>query len=241
MLKVHSYETFATQDGPGIRLVIFLQGCNFKCKYCQNPDAISSEWGIFYTKEEIFSLAEKEKEYFWEKGGVTFSWGNPLFQAKELVEVLKYLKEKKIHTCLDTNGFYLTDEVKECIEYADFLLPDLKQIDSVKHQNLTGVPNEMPLEFIKYIDQKKKKYWIRYVVLPWYTDDEKDLEKVWIFLQGLSSFQRIDLLPYHNLGKSKREKLWREYPLWDKKACTPQEIQRVKEILSKYIAKDCIK
>lgn len=235
MLKVHSYETFATQDGPGIRLVIFLQWCNFRCQYCQNPDTISWEGGTYYSKEDIFSIIEKEKAYFWDKWGVTFSWGNPLLQAKGLKEVLKYLKEKGIHTCIDTNGFYLTDDVKECIDYADFFLPDLKQIDSQKHKNLTGITNEMPLEFIKYIDKEGKNYWIRYVIVPGYTDDEKDLEKVWLFLKSLSHFQQIDLLPYHNLGKFKREKLWREYPLWEKKACTTQEAERVKTILSKYV------
>ena len=195
MLRIHSYETFATQDGPWIRIVFFLQGCNFRCQYCQNPDAISLEGGKYYSKEEIFAIAEKEKEYFWKEGGITFSWGNPLVQAGELAEVLKYLKEKKIHTCIDTNGFYLTDEVKTCIKYADFILPDLKQIDSQKHQNLTGTPNEMPLEFIKYIDQEKKNYWIRYVVVPGYTDDEKDLKNSDSFSSDYQIFKESSSSP----------------------------------------------
>jgi len=145
--------------------------------------------------EEIFAIAEKEKEYFWKEGGITFSWGNPLVQAGELAEVLKYLKEKKIHTCIDTNGFYLTDEVKTCIKYADFILPDLKQIDSQKHQNLTGTPNEMPLEFIKYIDQEKKNYWIRYVVVPGYTDDEKDLKNSDSFSSDYQIFKESSSSP----------------------------------------------
>lgn len=241
MLNVHSYETFATQDGPGIRLVFFLQGCNFRCKYCQNPDAIALEGGKQYSKEDILKIAEKEKAYFWEKGGITFSGGNPLVQAKELKEVLHYLKENKIHTCIDTNGFFLTTDVKECIEYADFFLPDIKQMDNEKHKDLTGSSNEMPLEFIKYLDEQQKNYRIRYVVLPWYTNGEKEIKELWVFLQFLSHFQRIDLLPYHNLGRHKRTELGREYPLWDQKACPPQEIEKVKEILSAYIDPTTIK
>lgn len=240
MLKIHSYETFATQDGPGIRVVFFLQWCNFHCKYCQNPDTISSAWGEEYSQEKIFSIIEKEKVYFWEKGGVTFSWWNPLLQAKDLAEVLQFLRKQEIHTCIDTNGFPLTDEVKKCIEYADFFLPDLKQIDDKKHQLLTWMSNQMPLDFIRYLDEQKKNYWIRYVVLPWYTDDEKDLEKVWLFLQSLSSFQRIELLPYHTLWKFKRDQLWWKYPLEGKASCTPEELLRVKNLLSQYVEKDKI-
>lgn len=235
MLRVHSYETFATQDGPWIRIVFFLQWCNFRCLYCQNPDIAFINQGKDYSKEEIFQLIEREKVYFWNEWWVTFSGGNPLCQAKELKEVLKFLKEKQIHTCIDTNGFSLTDDVKACIELADLVLPDLKQIDNQKHQELTWNTNTMPLQFIQYLDQQAKNYRIRYVVLPWYTDQKEDLEKVWLFLQNLKHFQRIELLPYHTLGKKKWEALWMSYPLEHVNPCTPEEVSLVQNILKKYV------
>lgn len=199
MLKVHSYETFATQDGPGIRLVIFLQGCMFRCMYCQNPDTIPVGEGKEMSAEDVLQLAIKQKEYFGDTGGVTFSGGEPLMQAKELAPVLKLLQENGFHTCLDTNGYLLTDDVKECLKYADHVLPDLKQLNPEKHQKLTGLDNEHPMNFVKYLDEQEKTYRIRYVVVPEYTNQEADVRKLGEFLQTLPNFQRIELLPYHNL------------------------------------------
>jgi pyruvate formate lyase activating enzyme len=149
MLHVHSYETFATQDGPGIRLVIFLQGCMFHCQYCQNPDTIPLPSGLplsgempegqrgLMSAEDILALAMKQKEYFGDTGGVTFSGGEPLLQAKQLAPVLKLLQENGFHTCIDTNAYLLNDDVKECLTYTNHVLPDLKQANPEKHKTLT--------------------------------------------------------------------------------------------------------
>ncbi len=138
---------------------------------------------------------------------MTFSGGEPLLQAKALVPVLKLLQEHGITTCLDTNASLLTDDVKECLRYTDFVLPDIKHINAEAHKKLTEQDNQTPLAFIRYLDTENKKYWIRYVVVPGYTDGEEDIRRLGEFLTTLTSFQSIELLPFHNLGKHKRDQL----------------------------------
>ena len=235
MLNYHSYETFSTQDGPGIRLVFFLQWCPYRCLYCQNPDTISTDKNKKISAEEILKLVYKEKEYFWRDWWVTFSWWECLLQVKELIPVLKLLKENWINTCLDTNGFLLNDDVKEALKYTDHILPDIKWITPQLHEKITWTSQINSLEFIRYIDKQWMNYWIRYVVVPWLTDNEVDIKKVWGFIQSLKNFQKINLLPYHTMALSKRKKLWRTYPLEWTPAATTTDIKKVKEILSQYI------
>lgn len=235
MLNYHSYETFSTQDWPWIRLVIFLQWCPFRCLYCQNPDTISTDLNKQISTEEILQLAEKQREYFWKKWWITFSWWECLLQVKELTPVLKTLKENWFNTCLDTNGFRLDDEVKELLKYTDHVLPDIKTINPGLHKKLTWMENQTSLDFIRYIDEEWKNYRIRYVVVPGLTDKEEDLKNLWLFLKNLKNFQRLDLLPYHTLALHKREKLGRDYPLKSTPTAKFNDTERVKEILSKYI------
>ena len=234
MLNYHSYETFSTQDWPWIRMVFFLQWCPFRCLYCQNPDTISTDKNKRISKEKILRLVYKEKDYL-KDGWVTFSGWECLYQAKELIPVLKLLKDNWFHTCLDTNGFLLNDDVKELLRYTDHVLPDIKALDIEKHKKITWAWHLNSLEFIRYIDEQWMNYWIRYVVVPWLTDDEVDIKKLWEFIQSLQNFQKINLLPYHTMALSKWEQLWWEYPLKWVPAATNDDIQRVKEILSKYV------
>ena len=235
MLNYHSYETFSTQDWPWIRMVFFLQWCPFRCLYCQNPDTISIEKNKSISKEKILRLAFKEKIYFWNDGWVTFSWWECLFQIKELIPVLKVLKENWINTCLDTNGFLLNDDVKEALKYVDHVLPDIKWITSALHKKMTWSPDLTPLEFIRYIDKQWMNYRIRYVVVPWFTDNEPDIRKLWEFIKSLQNFQKINLLKYHTMALDKRKKLWWDYPLYDVPAANDKDIQKVKTILANYI------
>ncbi len=236
MLNVHSIETFATQDGPGIRLVLFLQGCMFRCKYCHNPDTIplendkAKQRGI----EEILEQANKQKEYFGAKWGITFSGGEPLIQAQALLPIVKALKAEGFHICIDTNGFWQTPEAREVLQLADLILPDLKHINPEKHLQLVGQSNENTLKTLDYLDEIQKPYWLRYVLVPWYTDDENDLHELGNYLQTRTAMERLELLPYHNLGKSKRDKLWWTYPLEGVHAATIQDLERAKTILSSY-------
>ena len=239
MLNYHSYETFSTQDWPWIRMVFFLQGCPFRCLYCQNPDTISTDKNKHISKEKILKLVYKEREYI-KDWWVTFSWWECLLQVKELIPVLKLLKENWFHTCLDTNGFLLNDDVKEALKYTDHVLPDIKWITPQLHEKVTWTSNMTSLDFIRYIDEQWMNYWIRYVVVPWLTNNEVDIRKVWEFIQSLKNFQRINLLKYHTMAVSKREELWREYPLKWVPAAWDEDIQKVKKILSKYIDKNLI-
>jgi len=240
MLNYHSYETFSTQDWPWIRMVFFLQGCPFRCLYCQNPDTITTDENKQISKEKILKLAYKEKEYLWKNWGVTFSWWECLLQVKELIPVLKLLKENWFNTCLDTNWFILNDDVKQALKYTDHVLPDIKWITPQLHEKITWTSNINSLNFIRYIDEQWMNYWIRYVVVPWLTDNESDIKKLWEFIQSLKNFQKINLLKYHTMAISKWEKLWREYPLKDVPAAWDKDIQKVKNILKEYINENTI-
>ena len=240
MLNYHSYETFSTQDGPGIRLVFFLQWCPYRCLYCQNPDTISTDKNKEISAEDILKIATKEKEYFWKKWWITFSWWECLLQTKELIPVLKLLKKNWFNTCLDTNWFLLDEEVKELLKYTDHVLPDIKWITTQLHKKITWTSKIASLDFIRYIDEQWMNYWIRYVVVPWLTDNENDIKKLWEYIQTLKNFQKINLLPYHTMALSKRERLWRKYPLQWISAATKDDTNKVKEILSKYINPELI-
>lgn len=240
MLNYHSYETFSTQDWPWIRMVFFLQGCPFRCLYCQNPDTISTDINKKISKEKILKLVYKEKDYFWKDWWVTFSWWECLLQIKELIPVLKLLKENWFNTCLDTNGFLLNDDVKEALKYTDHVLPDIKWMTPLLHKKITWSSNMTSLDFIRYIDEQWMNYRIRYVVVPWLTDNELDIKKLWEFIQSLKNFQKINLLKYHTMAISKRKKLWRDYPLKWISAAWEDDIQKVKKILSKYINPESI-
>jgi pyruvate formate lyase activating enzyme len=240
MLNYHSYETFSTQDGPWIRLVFFLQWCPFRCLYCQNPDTISTDKNKEISGEEILEIIKKQKDYLWKEWWITFSGWECLLQVKELIPILKLLKENWFNTCLDTNWFLLNDDVKEALRYTDHVLPDIKWLDSHSHEKITWTSNLTSLDFIRYIDEKWMNYWIRYVVVPWLTDNEVDIKKLWEFIKSLKNFKKINLLPYHTMGVPKREKLWRKYPLQGIPAANRDNIQKVKEILSKFIDKNSI-
>ena len=234
MLNYHSYETFSTQDGPWIRMVFFLQWCPFRCLYCQNPDTMSTDKNKRISKERILRLVYKERDYL-KDWWVTFSGGECLLQAKELIPILKLLKENWFHTCLDTNWFLLNDDVKELLKYTDHVLPDIKWMTPEMHEKITWTSNMTSLDFIRYIDEQWMNYWIRYVVVPWLTDNEVDIKKLWEFIQSLKNFTKINLLPYHTMALEKWEQLWWDYPLKWVPAATKKDTEKVKNILKKYI------
>lgn len=232
--RIHSFESFGTVDGPGIRFVIFFQGCGLKCKYCHNRDTWEINTGIEYSTEGIIKKALRSKSYIESShGGVTLSGGDPLLQQDFVLKLLKEFKEQGIHTALDTSGaFVLTNKVKEILNYTDLVLLDIKHIDDEKCIELTGVTNKYTLEFAKYLNQIGKDIWIRQVIIPGYTDDETDLLKLKKFIHSLPSIKRVDLLPYHDLGKFKWENLGLEYELSDVKTPAPEEIERIKTLLN---------
>lgn len=232
-LRVHSFESFGTVDGPGIRYVIFVQGCHLRCKYCQNRDTWDVNGGQEYQIDEIVDTILKYKSYMIPSGGgVTVSGGEPLLQAKSLITLFEKLKEHNISTAIDTSGmFSLTDDIKKLVELTDLFLLDIKHINPSKSKELVGFPNDLELEFARYLDKIQKPIWIRQVLVPGLTDSEEDLLELKKFLSTLSNVQKVEILPYHDLGKFKWENLGLDYPLFDIKPATTEDFERAKKIL----------
>ena len=231
--KVHSIESFGTVDGPGIRFVLFLQGCHLQCKYCHNRDTWDINGGEYKSVDEIVEKINRYKNYIIPSGGgVTVTGGEPLIQASFVLELFKKLKENGIHTCVDTSAmFALTDGIKEVLKYTDLVLLDIKHIDDEKCKELVGVSNKKELEFARYLSDNNIKMWIRQVLVPGYTDNEQDLLKLKDFLATLKTLEKVQVLPYHNMGKYKWEKLGLEYPLEGVREANQEDIDIAKKIL----------
>jgi len=235
MLRVHSVESLGTFDGPGIRLVIFLQGCNFKCLYCANPDTIECLGGIHYTSESIVQMARNQRPFFGARGGVTVSGGEPLMQARDLIPLFKMLKDEGFNTCIDTNGSILTADVKLLLEYTDLVLLDIKHIHPEKHQMLTGMANGRTLSFARYLQEQNKPVWIRYVLVPGYSNDVQDMHHLGEFLEKMDNVQKLEIQPYHKLGVHKYEALSWDYQLEDVPTNTAEQLNEARDIFAKYV------
>ncbi len=217
--RIHSFETFGTVDGPGIRFVIFMQGCPLRCLYCHNPDS----WGggcTEYEAGEVAALALKYKKYWRGRGGVTVSGGEPLVQIEFVTELFRILKGEGVHCCVDTSGITFNpgsaESVKKhtlLLDYADLFLLDIKHIDSEGCRALTGADNANGLAFAKFLSDNGKDMWIRQVLLPGYTDGDDYLKRTRAFIDGLKTVRRIEVLPYHTMGEVKYKNLGIAYPL----------------------------
>ncbi|MDR2914498.1 MAG: pyruvate formate lyase-activating protein [Tannerella sp.] len=234
MIRVHSYESLGTYDGPGIRLVVFLQGCNFRCLYCANPDTITCEGGTLTDPKEIVRKAVSEKPFFGKKGGVTFSGGEPTIQAKELIPLFRKLKDEEINICIDTNGGLLNDDVKDLFSLTDLVLLDIKQFNSTRHQLLTKKDNQPTLCTAEWLEQQQIPIWLRYVLVPGYSDFEEDIIALCEHFQSYQMIRRIEILPYHTLGVHKYESLGMSYLLNDVKQNTPEQLAQAKELFLRY-------
>ncbi|MBQ2835621.1 MAG: pyruvate formate lyase-activating protein [Clostridia bacterium] len=231
--KIHSIETFGTVDGPGIRFVLFLQGCHLQCKYCHNRDTWNMKDGEYKSIDDIFEKIKRYKNYMTlSGGGVTATGGEPLLQVKFLIELFKKLKEEGIHTCIDTSGMVaITEDIKELLNYTDLVLLDIKHIDDEKCKKLVGISNKRELEFAQYLSDNNIKIWIRQVLVPGYTDDEEDLKKLKKFIKSLKTVEKVQILPYHSMGKFKWEKIGSEYQLEDVRDANQDDVDRAKKIL----------
>ncbi len=234
--KVHSVESFGTVDGPGIRFVIFLQGCSLRCKYCHNRDTWDINGGEYKSVDEIIEKIKNYKNYIIPSGGgVTVTGGEPLLQAKFLVELFKRLKEENIHTCIDTSGMFgITDDIKKVLELTDLVLLDIKHIDDEKCKKLVGSSNKKELEFARYLSDNGIKMWIRQVLVPGYTDDEADLIKLGGFIRSLKTVEKVQVLPYHSMGKYKWEKLGKKYELEGVREATQEDVKRAENLIKYY-------
>ena len=230
--KVHSIESFGTVDGPGIRFVLFLQGCHLQCKYCHNRDTWDINLGSYKSLDDIFEKIMRYKNYISPRGGVTITGGEPLLQSKFIFELFTKLKKEGIHTCIDTSGMVtLTDDIKKVLSVSDLVLLDIKHIDDEKCKELVGKSNKLELEFAKYLSDNNIDTWIRYVLIPNYTDDTQDLIKLKNFINTLKTVKKVELLPYHNLGKHKWTKLGFEYNLEHVRPANNIDIEKAKNLL----------
>lgn len=230
---VHSFETFTTVDGPGIRFILFLSNCPLRCKYCHNPDTWACK-GKEYSVDDIVNEILKYKNYY-KNGGVTISGGEPLLQIDFVIEIFKKLKKYNMHTAIDTSGITFNvnqiEKFDELNKYTDLYLLDIKEIDEKKHIELTGKSNKNILEFAQYLSKNNKKVWIRHVIVPTINLDKDDLIKTKEFIDTLNNVERVDVLPYHTLGVHKYKDLGLKYPLEGVRTPTSEEIKFAKEIL----------
>ncbi len=230
---VHSFETFTTVDGPGIRFILFLSNCPLRCKYCHNPDTWACK-GKEYSVDDIVNEILKYKNYY-KNGGVTISGGEPLLQIDFVIEIFKKLKKYNMHTAIDTSGITFNEnqieKFDELNKYTDLYLLDIKEIDEKKHIKLTGKSNKNILEFAQYLSKNNKKVWIRHVIVPTINLDKEDLIKTKEFIDTLNNVERVDVLPYHTLGVHKYKELGLKYPLEGVRTPTSEEIKFAKEIL----------
>lgn len=235
--RIHSFESFGTVDGPGIRFVVFLQGCPLRCQYCHNPDT----WGAGgeeHTAETVATRALRYRNYFGDKGGVTVTGGEPLLQIDFVIELFTLLKAKGVHTCVDTSGITFNPDSPASVEkheallkVTDLFLLDIKHIDDEACKKLTGHSNAHTLAFAKFLSERGKKTWIRHVLVPNLTDNDEALYQTKAFIDTLSNVEKIEVLPYHTMGVVKYQKLGLSYPLDGVEAPTKERVQNAKRIL----------
>lgn len=232
--NIHSLESCGTVDGPGIRFVVFTQGCPMRCQYCHNPDSWTTTENKKMSIDEILEKYEGVKEFL-RNGGLTVTGGEPLLQIDFVTELFKKAKEKQIHTALDTSGILFnrknTEKIDELLKYTDLVLLDIKHIDNIEHKKLTGMPNVNILDFAKYLSEKNIPVWIRHVVVPESTYNEKYLSELGEFLSTLNNIKALDVLPYHNMAIPKYENLGINYSLKDLQPLTKEEAIKARDII----------
>ena len=227
---IHSTESFGAADGPGVRFIVFMQGCHMRCRYCHNPDTWKMGGGDEVTADEILKRALRFKPYWGKDGGITISGGEPLLQIDFVIELFKKAKDLGINTCIDTAGNPFTKEepffskFEELMKYTDLLLLDLKEINPTRHKDLTGFDNSNIIEMAKYLSEINKPVWIRHVLVPEHSDFDEDLDALGDFIDTLSNVDRVEILPYHTLGKFKWENLGIPYTL---ESISPPSAERI--------------
>lgn len=235
--RIHSFESCGTVDGPGIRFITFFQGCLMRCLYCHNRDTWDTHGGNPITVPELMQEVRAYRHYMRASGGgVTASGGEAILQAEFVRDWFRACQAEGIHTCLDTNGFVRRYEpvIDELLDATDLVMLDLKQMNDDMHQILVGVSNHRTLDFARYLQKKGKRTWIRYVVVPGYSDDDDAVHRLGAFTQGMANIEKIELLPYHELGKHKWTAMGEQYQLDDVRPPDGATLAHIKGILSGY-------
>ena len=249
---IHSIQTFGTVDGPGVRFVVFFQGCPMRCQYCHNPDTWDMGDGKETTVDELLAMYERNKT-FYRTGGITATGGEPMQQMEFLIELFTKAKEMGAHTCLDTSGIAFREEwleftgqekdfhyerVERLMQVTDLVMLDIKHMDEEAHVDLTGCSNYNIHAFARYLDKIHKPVWVRHVVVPGITYNEEQLKQLGEFLKTLSNVEKLEVLPYHTLGENKYEKLGMEYPLKGVPQLAKEDAVKAEEIILKAWGKD---
>ncbi len=234
--NIHSLESCGTVDGPGIRFVVFMQGCPMRCQYCHNPDSWTTDLNKKMSTDEILEKYDGVKEFL-RNGGLTVTGGEPLMQIDFVTELFKSAKEKQIHTALDTSGILFnrnnTEKIDELLKYTNLVMLDIKHIDDDEHKKLTGCSNKNILDFAQYLSEKSVPLWIRHVVVPNITYNEKYLTLLGEFLATLKNIKALDVLPYHDMAIPKYENLGMDYPLKNTPPLTKEEALKARDIIFK--------
>lgn len=234
---IHSIETFGSVDGPGVRYVIFMQGCNMRCQFCHNPDTWKIESSCYEDAETVLNKAMRYRSYWGHDGGITISGGEPLLQIDFLIDLFTLAKKEGIHTTIDTCGQPFTKEepffskFQTLLEVTDLFLLDVKHIDDDKHKTLTGWTNENILDMARYLSDVNKPVWIRHVLVPGINSNDVYLSKLYEFISALTNVLRVEILPYHTLGVYKWKELGLEYPLSDIEQPSKQLIDHANNML----------
>ncbi|KSV58863.1 hypothetical protein ASU35_11225 [Acetivibrio ethanolgignens] len=232
--RIHSFESCGTVDGPGIRFVVFLQGCPLRCQYCHNADTWNPEEGRTYTVEELLTEIVKYKSYMrFSGGGVTLTGGEPLMQAEFVKEVFKACKEQEIHTALDTSGFLFHEKTREALTVTDLVLLDIKNFDPERYHEVTGAALEPTLQFLNYTREKNIPVWVRYVLVPSLTDNLEAVEAMAEYLKEYPNVERIELLPFHKMGEFKWKERNLSYQLKEVEEPTQELVSKVRFLLEK--------
>lgn len=230
--RIHSFETFGSVDGPGVRFVIFFQGCRMRCRYCHNPDSWKKDAGTEYSVQDIVKKALRYRMYWGNEGGVTASGGEALLQMDFLLELFKAFKEHGVNTCLDTAAGPFEDDVEYLTKFealmqvTDLVMLDLKHIDPQAHKSLTGISNENILKCARFLSDHGKDMWIRHVLVPGINDGERALTSLGEFIKTLKTVKRVEVLPYHDFGVFKWEALNIPYTLKD--VCPPSNEEKIR-------------
>lgn len=234
---IHSTESFGSVDGPGIRFIIFTQGCRMRCEFCHNPDTWKIGTGKERTADDVLAEALKYREYWGEKGGITVSGGEPLLQLDFLIELFQKAKAEGIHTTLDTCGNPFTREepffskFEKLMEYTDLLLFDIKQIDNEAHKRLTKHGNANILDMAQYLSEIGKPVWIRHVLVPERSDYDEYLIRLDAFIKTLNNVDKVEILPYHTMGRYKWQELGLTYPLDGIEPPTEERVLNARKLL----------
>lgn len=235
--NIHSTENFGTVDGPGVRFIVFTQGCRMRCQFCHNPDTWKIGGGKERSTDDILAEALRYKTYWGKDGGITVSGGEPLLQMEFLIDLFKKAKAAGVHTTLDSCGKPFTREepffsqFEELMKYTDLILFDIKHIDDEQHKVLTSLGNSNILEMAKYLSEINQPVWIRHVLVPQRTDYDEYLIRLSDFIKTLSNVQKVEVLPYHTMGLYKYQELGIPYPLEGIGTPATERVENAKKIL----------